>query len=399
MTDRVPTHPGRVRLVPVAGQDNLYDLVRADDAITEGMPLCKATLLPDSVCDALGIDREESTPADALLAIPAVLGKALLSIQLLTSSGNPLSDIKIDGLTGIDDARCRTDQNGMLRLYVDAGTYSLTSADANQYIDLSVAPVSVTIRAGESKSVIVTAVTATTATIKSTSTIRFSRNVIDVDVFCVGGGGGGNGGYNSGDIMGNGGGGGYTVTQLKKSVAFGTAYSAIIGAGGAGSKEYDEVGKRGGSTSFMGVTAIGGYGGDGRHGGSGGSGGGRGGNSEYSSEWKGGNGGTDGGDGIGSGGKGTSGTGQGSTTRAFGESTGALYAGGGGGSAGGSGRGQGFGGAVGGGMGATGYTGQGYENNGGNGGQNTGGGGGGGYIGIGGTGGSGVIVIRWRNRA
>ena len=88
MRDRVPTHPGRVRLIPVIGQDNLYDLARADDAITEGMLLCKATLLPDSVCDALGIDREESTPADALLAIPAVLGKALLCITAKHADGS-----------------------------------------------------------------------------------------------------------------------------------------------------------------------------------------------------------------------------------------------------------------------------------------------------------------------
>jgi hypothetical protein len=40
--DRVPTHPGRVKLIPVAGQANTYDMVRADEPIVEGTPLNKA---------------------------------------------------------------------------------------------------------------------------------------------------------------------------------------------------------------------------------------------------------------------------------------------------------------------------------------------------------------------
>lgn len=39
--DRVPTYPGRVRLVPVSG--DLYDLVRADEPRVAGTPLDKAT--------------------------------------------------------------------------------------------------------------------------------------------------------------------------------------------------------------------------------------------------------------------------------------------------------------------------------------------------------------------
>ena len=29
MQDRIPTYPGRVKLTPVSGQENTYDLVRA----------------------------------------------------------------------------------------------------------------------------------------------------------------------------------------------------------------------------------------------------------------------------------------------------------------------------------------------------------------------------------
>lgn len=40
--DRVPTYPGRVRMTPVAGQENTYDMVRADDPIEPGTPINKA---------------------------------------------------------------------------------------------------------------------------------------------------------------------------------------------------------------------------------------------------------------------------------------------------------------------------------------------------------------------
>ena len=48
MQDRVSLYPGRVKLEPVAGQANLYDLTRADQPTQEGTPLNKANLLQDS---------------------------------------------------------------------------------------------------------------------------------------------------------------------------------------------------------------------------------------------------------------------------------------------------------------------------------------------------------------
>ena len=62
MVDRVPTYPGRVQLVPVSGQDNIYDLTLADEPVQVGTPLSKANLLTDetaaNVYQATG-----STPA------------------------------------------------------------------------------------------------------------------------------------------------------------------------------------------------------------------------------------------------------------------------------------------------------------------------------------------------
>lgn len=42
--DRVPTHPGRVKLTPVPGQDNTFDMVRFDEPIEYGTPLDKASI-------------------------------------------------------------------------------------------------------------------------------------------------------------------------------------------------------------------------------------------------------------------------------------------------------------------------------------------------------------------
>lgn len=42
--DRIPTYPGRVKLTPVAGQANTYDMVRADEPIEPGTPINKVLL-------------------------------------------------------------------------------------------------------------------------------------------------------------------------------------------------------------------------------------------------------------------------------------------------------------------------------------------------------------------
>ena len=39
--DRVPKYPGRVKLVPVPGQENTYDMIRVDEPIVEGTPINK----------------------------------------------------------------------------------------------------------------------------------------------------------------------------------------------------------------------------------------------------------------------------------------------------------------------------------------------------------------------
>lgn len=65
MQDRVPLYPGRVKLTPVSGQENTYDMVRADEPTQEGTPLNKATLLKDATAEMFGLDAT-AVPDDAL---------------------------------------------------------------------------------------------------------------------------------------------------------------------------------------------------------------------------------------------------------------------------------------------------------------------------------------------
>lgn len=197
-----------------------------------------------------------------------------------------------------------------------------------------------------------------------------------VDVFLVGGGGrGGNGGgfYDGSTgittyVYAGGGGGGYTKTYKNILVTPGDEIAIAVG-GSGGASRFGSYAAGAGGGGYCNLNVQGG-------GGSGGSGGG------------GRNGGSDGSAGSG----GYAGNGQGTTTRAFGEASGTLYAGGGGGG-GHKYTNPGSGGAGGGGRGNTDGTAQ-------SGTANTGGGGGGGgsydtTTGTGGAGGAGIVLIRW----
>lgn len=210
-----------------------------------------------------------------------------------------------------------------------------------------------------------------------------------VDIFAVGGGGGGGNG-NDGSYGGQGGGGGFTATVKAKSLAKNVPYTVTIGAGGAAHTP-------GGASSFGELcTAQGGWyganGGDG--GGAGGSGGGVPGSTANTwAKRAGGAGGSDGSDGLTTNEIYTAvGKGQGTTTRAFGDADGELYAGGGGGGGTWGAKSSGPGGAGGAGGGGNGNK---FRMDGLPGETNTGGGGGGGGgHNAGGAGGSGIVILR-----
>lgn len=233
---------------------------------------------------------------------------------------------------------------------------------------------------------VLTGATASLVTVLIKDVIRFTESqdwvvpagVSVVDVFAVGGGG--SGGFGSGEYSGGGGGGGYTKTVKGLSVVPKTVIPITVGAGGVWTSS---SAKTDGGTSSFGdyVVALGGKTAGRLNGADGGSGGG-GTETDYGDGLRGGYDGANGIKGYYDGGKG-----QGTTTRAFEETDGELFAGGGGGGGGyGGAGGNGGGGAGSGGSKATDGT------------PNTGGGGGGtlspDYKNCG-KGGSGIVIVRW----
>lgn len=68
MQDRVPLYPGRVKLTPVSGQENVYDMVRADQPTQAGDPLNKDTLLKDATAALFGLGTD-AVPDDMINAL------------------------------------------------------------------------------------------------------------------------------------------------------------------------------------------------------------------------------------------------------------------------------------------------------------------------------------------
>ena len=109
MKDRVPTYPNRVILNPVAGQNNTYDIVRADEPQQEGTPLNKATLLDDTTAEKLGLTGDP-TVNDALAAILRKPIQATLTVSGWTAvTGGYTQSVAVAGLLATDDTRTRVD--------------------------------------------------------------------------------------------------------------------------------------------------------------------------------------------------------------------------------------------------------------------------------------------------
>lgn len=253
-----------------------------------------------------------------VIAIPK--NYCLVDLIIKSSSGIPVGNIKIGGIptATLPSEDAFTDNDGRLVFYTTEENLTLTVD--TEVIGEIFTSLAIDCEKGTIKNVeiIGTKDTITNKSILSSTQIVLSDNIEDFDIFLVGAGGGSGDSLNSG-----GGGGGYTTTvkNIGNIVPY-TMISALIGAGVSFAD--------GGTTSLtynsQTYQALGGKKCDGRNGGDGGSGGGAG----YGSG-TGGYGGYDGSNGFdGTGDYGGSiGTGQGSTTRAFEEPEGQLYAWGG----------------------------------------------------------------------
>ena len=115
VNDRVPTYPGRVKLTPVSGQANTYDLVRADLPIQEGTPINKALFDNKAYClsESVTVYVSKSgsdTSGDGSSAAPFyTVQKAVDSLpkilngfhaQIDIASGTYNERVLIDGFTG-----------------------------------------------------------------------------------------------------------------------------------------------------------------------------------------------------------------------------------------------------------------------------------------------------------
>lgn len=116
VVDRVPTYPGRVKLTPVSGQTNVYDMVREDSPVTEGTPLNKAlfdqkayTLTESVTVYVNGSSGSDVTGTGASTAPYKTIQKAVDSIpkclggyhaQIDIAAGTYVERVTIDGFYG-----------------------------------------------------------------------------------------------------------------------------------------------------------------------------------------------------------------------------------------------------------------------------------------------------------
>jgi hypothetical protein len=107
--DRIPTYPGRVKLIPVPGQADTYDMVRADAPIVQGTPINKATLLTDAVANRFGLEGDPTVnEALALAALKWTLTAALLPLSGWSTTEPYTQTVKATGVIA-DGARCMVD--------------------------------------------------------------------------------------------------------------------------------------------------------------------------------------------------------------------------------------------------------------------------------------------------
>lgn len=122
MQDRVPLYPGRVKLSPVAGQDNIFDMVRADEATQPGTPLNKETLLKDTTAEKYGLDRT-GVVDDAL----DILADGIATITVSTEPGAAVT------CSNGSKKRSKLAENGTCVFHVTYGTWTIqASIDGNK---------------------------------------------------------------------------------------------------------------------------------------------------------------------------------------------------------------------------------------------------------------------------
>ena len=214
---------------------------------------------------------ENATPDEVFQNIRVRLNlisssKAYLNLSVVDTNGNPLPNIKINGISDNTNNYVFSDSIGIARRYITANSQEIS---VSNYADIEDKKQIFSVEPGEMGNDTLQLSFRNYFEMTSTSQIMFSPNTDYVDVSVGGGGGGGAAGRES---YGKGGGGGrYVETKQNIAVNPNYLYDCMIGAGGIGKAWYTNdteannptnyFGGDGGTTSFLGVQAAGGSGG------------------------------------------------------------------------------------------------------------------------------------------
>ena len=245
MQDRISLYPGRVTLTPVAGQENTFDLVRADQPTQEGTPLSKESLLKDSTATILGLPNT-AVPDDAFMALALPAGKYAISVTLKSPGGRTMSGVPLSGIVTAAGNTVVTNGNGVGFGFSTNSPTTIT-ADISAFLDLT-GTASVTLTPQEKlinqAEIVCTRSSSAQATFSASKIVRFSPDVSEYDASAIGGGA--NGGaskidknqYNS-YLYAEGGSGGQAGGVLnleKQKYTFPNPIALVVGAIGGVSK-------------------------------------------------------------------------------------------------------------------------------------------------------------------
>ena len=251
----------------VLGSDGSYEVL-----YPYTIPSQVENLLNDDTKTLMGLD-SSATPDDAfkeLYFLNVLADKCAFQLTVTSPAGTPLEGIQIASTSFIDAngnpvaGPLVTDANGRINTYFKSGKVTLSISG---YADIENKSQSYDVLNGEQYEYSWTVNLVNFRKYTSSRNVKFSPNVNNIDVTCVGGGGGGamtDTAHDRDYETGGGGAGGYCIVQTSVSFNENNNYNMIIGSGGVAgttSGTGQEYGKTGGTTSFLEISAQGGEGG------------------------------------------------------------------------------------------------------------------------------------------
>lgn len=138
--DRIPAYPGRVKMTPVVGQENTYDMVRADNPVEAGTPLNK--VLFDSISNDISALNQNVANIISSHASMSTLGSIPLGGEFgLYENGIMVPFIKVANEYN-SAGRCVVMRKHIYKMSVLTGNYNVYAnsiTDAwlnNEYLNL-----------------------------------------------------------------------------------------------------------------------------------------------------------------------------------------------------------------------------------------------------------------------